>query len=33
MLDGIDMVADDLDLDRGLTSPTFRIASMQIGGE
>ncbi len=33
MLDGIDMVADDLDLDRSLTSPTFRVALMQIGGE
>jgi PmbA protein len=33
MLNGIDMVADDLDLDRALTAPTFRIALMQIGGE
>jgi len=33
MLAGIDMVGDDLDLNRGLTAPTFRIATMQIGGE
>jgi len=33
MLNGIDMIGDDLDLNRGLTAPTFRIALMQIGGE
>jgi PmbA protein len=33
MLEGIDMVADDLDLDRALTAPTFRVKLMQIGGE
>lgn len=33
MLDGIDMVADDLDLTRAMTAPTFRIKLMQIGGE
>jgi PmbA protein len=33
MLDSIDMVADDLDLNRSFTAPTFRIESMQIGGE
>jgi PmbA protein len=33
MLEGVDMVGDDLDLDRGLTAPTFRVAEMQIGGE
>jgi PmbA protein len=33
MLDGIDMVADDLDLDRTMTAPTFRIKLLQIGGE
>ena len=33
MLEGIDMVGDDLDLNRGLTAPTFRVAEMQIGGE
>ncbi len=33
MLAGIDMVADDLDLDRALTAPTFRVKEMQIGGE
>jgi len=33
MLNGIDLVADDLDLDRTMTAPTFRIKLMQIGGE
>jgi PmbA protein len=33
MLSGIDMVADDLDLDRTVTTPTFRVKLMQIGGE
>jgi PmbA protein len=33
MLNGIDMVADDLELDRSLTAPTFRVKLMQIGGE
>jgi len=36
MLNGIDMVADDLDVNRGfmgLSTPTFRIKEMQIGGE
>ncbi|MBN2416900.1 TldD/PmbA family protein [bacterium] len=33
MLTGIDMVADDLDLNRTFTAPTFRIREMQIGGE
>lgn len=33
MFDSIDMVADDLDLNRSFTAPTFRIESMQIGGE
>ena len=33
MLSGIDMVADDIDLDRSMTAPTFRIKLMQIGGE
>ncbi len=33
MLNGIDMVADDLDLDRSMTAPTFRIKLMQIGGD
>jgi len=32
MLMSIDMVADDLDLNRSLTGPTFRIPVMQIGG-
>jgi len=33
MLNGIDMVGNDLDLNRTLTAPTVRIRSMQIGGE
>jgi PmbA protein len=33
MLNGIDMVADDLDLNRTMTAPTFRINLLQIGGE
>jgi len=33
MLNGIDMVGNDLDLNRSFTSPTFRIKAMQIGGE
>jgi PmbA protein len=30
---GIDLVANDLDLNRTLTAPTFRVTEMQIGGE
>jgi PmbA protein len=33
MLEGIDMVASDLDLSRSVTAPTFRIRDLQIGGE
>jgi PmbA protein len=33
MLNGIDFVGNDLDLNRGTATPTFRIAVMQIGGE
>jgi len=33
MLHGIDMIGNDLDLNRSMTAPTFRIGSMQIGGE
>jgi PmbA protein len=33
MLNGIDMVADDLDLNRTMTAPTLRIKLLQIGGE
>jgi PmbA protein len=33
MLNGIDMVADDLDLSRTMTAPTFRIHLLQVGGD
>jgi PmbA protein len=33
MLNGVDLMGDDLDLSRGTASPTFRIREMQIGGE
>ncbi|MGB4704381.1 MAG: TldD/PmbA family protein [Candidatus Saccharicenans sp.] len=33
MLNGIDMLGNDLDLTRSRTAPTLRIKSMQIGGE
>jgi len=33
MLNNIDMVGNDLDLNRSFTAPTFRIKLMQIGGE
>ncbi len=33
MFDSIDMVANDLDLNRGFTAPTFRIKMLQIGGD
>lgn len=33
MLNGIDIVGNDLDVNRNFTSPTFRIKEMQIGGE
>jgi len=33
MLEGIDMVGNDLDSSRQITAPTFRIRMMQIGGE
>lgn len=33
MLDGIDMVGNDLDLNRSFTAPTFRIKLIQIGGK
>lgn len=33
MLEGLDLIGDDLDLNRGVTAPTFRVAEMQIGGE
>lgn len=33
ILKGIDLVGNDLDLSRARTSPTFRVAEMQIGGK
>jgi PmbA protein len=33
MLNSIDMLGNDLDLNRSFTAPTFRIKEMQIGGE
>lgn len=33
MLNSIDMLGNDLDMNRGFTAPTVRIAEMQIGGE
>ncbi len=33
MLRGIDMLGNDLDLNRSFTAPTIRIKEMQIGGE
>ncbi|MDH5466789.1 MAG: TldD/PmbA family protein [Candidatus Aminicenantes bacterium] len=33
MFNGIDMVGNDLDLNRSFTAPTFRIKLLQIGGE
>jgi len=32
MLNGIDMLGNDLDMNRSTTAPTFRIREMQIGG-
>jgi PmbA protein len=33
MLNGIEMVADDLDLNRRMATPSFRIKLLQVGGE
>lgn len=33
MLNGIDLLGNDLDLNRTLTAPTLRIKSLQLGGE
>jgi PmbA protein len=33
MLNGIDMIGNDLDLNRSFTAPTIRIQEMQVGGE
>jgi PmbA protein len=32
ILNGIDMLGNDIDINRGFASPTFRVAEMQIGG-
>jgi PmbA protein len=32
MLNGVDLLGNDLDLNRTMTAPTFRIREMQIGG-
>lgn len=32
ILNAIDMMGNDLDLNRSFVSPTFRVAEMQIGG-
>lgn len=32
ILNNIDMMADDLDMNRSFTAPTFRVREMQIGG-
>jgi len=33
MLNGIDMLGNDLDMNRGMAAPTVRIREMQIGGD
>lgn len=33
ILNNIDMMGDDLDMDRRFAAPTFRVSEMQIGGE
>lgn len=33
ILNGIDMIANDTDMNRSLAAPTFRVAEMQIGGK
>ena len=33
ILDGLDLVADDLDMNLSMAAPTLRIRSLQIGGE
>jgi len=33
IFNGIDLIGNDLDLNRSLTAPTIRIKSLQIGGE
>ena len=33
ILNGIDMMGNDLDLNRGFAAPTFRVNEMQIGGK
>jgi PmbA protein len=33
ILNAIDMMGNDIDLNKSFASPTFRIAEMQIGGK
>jgi PmbA protein len=33
ILNGIDMMGNDIDMNRTFASPTFRVAEMQIGGK
>jgi PmbA protein len=33
ILNGIDMVGSELDLDRSMSAPMFRVKEMQIGGD
>ena len=33
IFNGLDLLGDDLDLDQAFATPSFRIASLQIGGE
>lgn len=33
ILNGIDMIGNDIDMNRSFASPTFRVREMQIGGE
>jgi len=33
ILFGIDLVGNDLDLNRPLSAPTFRVKALQVGGE
>ena len=33
ILNGIDMMGNDIDMNQTFASPTFRVAEMQIGGK